>query len=299
MRGYNLKIADYRIRFESSSDGPELIPSNRFLKYICSDSDYDLLINVHSGSAEIKEEAERVFHAPLVEEVNGFMIHHKPNFWSIWKSENNLYIKTSFQLITPETEAILKFSLSSKEWELTINSQGNPVDPFEYPLDGLTLYYLTVIYGDIMIHASGVNFGGIGYLFSGISGRGKSTLAILWDKFGAKVVHDDRLIVRKKGDGYVMYNTPVYNNEDPQSSPLNKIYLIDHSPENNIVSVNGATAVTLVMANCIQHNWGHETIDNLLGSITQLCEKIPVARFHFLPDNSAIKYILEDGKVSE
>ena len=75
------------------------------------------------------------------------------------------------------------------------------IDPFEYPLDGLILYYLTVINGDIMIHASGVNNAGHGYLFSGVSGKGKSTMAKLWENSGAKVIHDDRLIIRNTGSG--------------------------------------------------------------------------------------------------
>ena len=74
------------------------------------------------------------------------------------------------------------------------------IDPFEYPLDGLILYYLTVINGDIMIHASGVNNAGEGYLFSGVSGKGKSTMAKIWDNYGAKVIHDDRLVIRKTGE---------------------------------------------------------------------------------------------------
>jgi len=47
-----------------------------------------------------------------------------------------------------------------------------------------------------MIHASGVNNAGHGYIFSGVSGKGKSTMAKLWDNSGARVIHDDRLILR-------------------------------------------------------------------------------------------------------
>ena len=96
------------------------------------------------------------------------------------------------------------------EWDLWIETDRTKTDPLEYPLDGLILYYLTVINNDIMIHASGVNYAGKGFLFSGVSGKGKSTMAGIWDNRGAKVIHDDRLIIRKTGDGYRMFNTPVY-----------------------------------------------------------------------------------------
>jgi hypothetical protein len=294
MRNYNLNIAGYNIRFESGSDGPELVPSQRFLRNITQDINSDIRIWIHSGSYFTPEGAEKVFHAPLVEEINGIQIRHKTNFWSIWKYHSELFIKTIFPLIIPERNAVLKFSLTSREWDVWIDGTDATIDPFEYPLDGLILYYLTVIQGDIMIHASGVNNSGHGYVFCGVSGKGKSTIAMLWDSCGAKVIHDDRLIIRNTGNGYRMYNTPVYNNDTPSESTLNKIFILDHGLENKLVQVKGALAVSLVMANCIQHNWGPDIIARLLGSISIMCGSIPVARLSFKPDKSVIDHILEN-----
>ncbi len=235
-----------------------------------------------------------VFHAPYFEEINGLQIQNNMDFWSIMKYRSDLFIRTIFPLSPSNKKAILKFSLTTREWDLWINSAGKEVDPMEYPLDGLILYYLTVIHGDIMIHASGVNNVGHGYLFSGVSGKGKSTMAKLWENSGAKIIHDDRLILRKTASGYIMYNTPVYNNDEPNESPLNKIFIIDHGNENKLVPVRGATAVSLVMANCIQHNWGSDMIARLLGSISIMCGTIPAVRLNFKPDRSIIDHILEN-----
>jgi hypothetical protein len=294
MRNYNLNIAEYNIRFESSSDAPELTPSERFLRNFSHDTGSDILIRIHSGIYDLPEKAERVFHAPFVEEINGIRIRHKTNFWSVWKYHSELYIQTIFPLSSSEKNAVMKFSLTTREWDLWVDSAEKEIDPFEYPLDGLILYYLTVIHGDIMIHASGVNNAGHGYLFSGVSGKGKSTMAKLWDNSGAKVIHDDRLILRKKGSGYRMYNTPVYNNDEPHESPLNKIFIIEHGIENKLVPVRGATAVSLVMANCIQHSWGSDIIAPLLGSVSIMCGTIPTVRLYFRPDRSVIDHILEN-----
>jgi hypothetical protein len=294
MRNYILNIAGYCIGFDAGDSGPELIPSERFLRNICTKTETDLLISVHSGRFTLPHGAGRVFHAPFVEEVNGIMIRNKANFWSIWKHRSDLFIRTIFPLSTAEKNAVLKFSLTTSKWDLWIDGGDKDTDPFEYPLDGLILYYLTVIHGDIMIHASGVNNQGRGFLFSGISGKGKSTMAELWDKTGARVVHDDRLIVRKKGTGYIMYNTPVYNNDEPHESPLNKIFIIEHGMENKLIPVKGAQAVSLVMANCIQHNWGHDLIARLLGSVSIMCGSVPVAKLSFRPDRTIIDHILEN-----
>lgn len=294
MRNYNLIIAGYNIRFESSPDGPELAPAAKFLRNISNVNGSDVLIRVHSGAYTVPENTERIFLAPYVEEIDGILINKKTNFWSIWKHQSDLFIKTILPLTSSPKKAIVKFSLTNMEWDMWIEGIAEETDPLEYPLDGLILYYLTIINGDIMIHASGVNNAGQGYLFSGVSGKGKSTMAKLWDNSGAKVIHDDRLILKNTGSGYRMFSTPVYNNDEPRESPLNKIFVIEHGAENKIVQVNGANAVSLVMANCIQHNWDSDIIARLLGSVSIMCESIPTVRLFFKPDRSIIDHILEN-----
>jgi hypothetical protein len=290
MRSYNLNIAGYNIRFESSADGPELLPSERFLRSICSECKPDVLIRIHSGLFDPPKEAEKVFHAPFAEEINGIRIQHKTNFWSIWQYNSDLYIRTILPLSSSGKNAVLKFSLEVRDWDLWIDGAGKEIDPFEYPLDGLILYYLAVIHKDIMIHASGINISGKGYLFSGISGKGKSTIAKLWEDAGAKVIHDDRLILRKTRGDYRMFNTPVYNSDEPTDSILNRIYII----ENKLVHLKGASAISLLMANCIQHNWSSGIIASLLDSVSIMCGTIPVFRLFFKPDGSVINYIFEN-----
>lgn len=293
MRRYNLNIG-YNICFESMEDGPELRPSERFHNSICSETQSDVLIRIHSGEKLLSDTAKMVFEAPLVEEINGDYISRQTDFWSIWKDKSGLFIKTIFPQSTTEKKALLKFSITSGEWDLWIESSDREVDPMEYPLDGLILYYLSVKHGDIFIHASGVNNLGHGYLFSGVSGKGKSTMANIWENTGSKVIHDDRLIIRKTRDGYTMYSTPVYKDDEPRSSQINKIFLIEHGVKNKAINVSGAAAVSLVMANCIQHNWNSEIIARLLGSISIMCKKISVVKLAFRPDRNIIDYILEN-----
>jgi hypothetical protein len=294
MRNYNLNIAGYNIGFEASANGPDLKPSARFLRNINASIGSDILIRVHSEPFNLPKGAERVFRAPYVEEINGIQFNNETNFWSVWKYRSQLYIWTIFPLSATEKNAVLKFSLTSMEWDLWIYGAQDETDPLEYPLDGLILYYLTVIHGDIMMHASGVNNAGHGYIFTGVSGKGKSTIAKLWDGSGAKVIHDDRLILRNTRGGYRMFNTPVYNNDEPRESTINKIFIIEHGAENMLVPLKGANAVTQVMANCIQHNWGADIIARLLGSISIMCGVIPTSKLFFKPDRSVIDLILDN-----
>lgn len=293
MRSYALNIARYIIRIESSDDGPELVPSEKFQRNICTvNGSYDVLIRVHYGGYNLPEESERVFVAPYTIESNGYKVQRYENFWSVYKSNSDLFIITNFP-DSASKKAILKLSLTLREWDLWIENSGAETDPLDYPLDGLILYYLTAIKADIMIHASGVNYGGSGYIFSGVSGKGKTTMADLWYNIGAQVIHDDRLIIRCIDGEYRMFNTPVYRDDEPSESSIDRIFLIDHSFENKIIPLKEASAVTLLMANCIQHNYSPDMIARFLGSVSLMCSKIPVSTLSFKPDRSIIEYILK------
>jgi hypothetical protein len=294
MRNINLEIAGYKIGFQASSDGPELAVSQRFLRYLKDFEDPDIRIIVHSGGYSIPASASRVFHAPFVEEIDGKLVETNPDFWSVWSDDPYTYIKTSYPLSPDKKNGLLKFSLSENEWHLWIDGNCNEVDPAEYPLDGLILYYLTTLTSDIFIHAAGVSFNGKGLLFTGISGKGKSTMAGLWKDYGAGIIHDDRLIIRKSGNNYLMFNTPVYENECPMESVITGIYIIEHGRENNLIPLKDSSSVSQVMSNCIQHSWDASMISRLLGSVSDLCSGIPVYSLSFRPDASAIEYILNE-----
>ncbi len=296
MRNYSLNIAGYNIRFDAGAGGPELVPSDRFLRNITVENTPDILIRIYSGKYDLPIGAERVFSAPFIEEHNGIRIKNRDEFWNVFKNHNDIYLRTIFPFSKEKKRATMKLSLTSKEWELWIEGKGNAADPMEYPLDGLILYYLTVVFGDIMIHASGIDYDGRGYLFSGVSGKGKTTMAKLWDTLGATVIHDDRLILRKIQTGYRMFNTPVYNNDSPIDAPFDKIFVIEHGSSNNMVPVKGAAAVSLLMANCIQHNWDSVIISRHLDVVANMCTKVPVAMLYFKPDISVIDYILKNGQ---
>ena len=293
MRNYILNIANYKIRFENPSGDLDLIPSERFQRFISENNDYDVLIKVYSNGSKLPPDGVKVFSAPYVEEINGIRIKKNDKFWSVFRNEDELYIQTDFPFSSEKRSGTLRFSLDNKIWELFITGNGPTVDPMDYPLDGLILYYLTAIHGDIMIHASGVSFEGKGYIFSGVSGKGKTTMTELWDKHGARIIHDDRLIIRKTLTGFSMYNTPVYRNDEPRESTLDIIFIIDHGTENELIPVRGASAITSLITNCIQHNWSEAIIKRLLDSASGICTSVPFYHLWFRADQSIIDYLLQ------
>ena len=169
---------------------------------------------------------------------------------------------------------------------------GTILNPLPYPLDGLLLYFLFSRAGDIMIHGSGVVSGGRGWIFTGRSGSGKTTMARIFDGAGDRVIHDDRLVLRREGSGWVMHNTPVYRNDEPRSAPLDHLWVIRHGAANVSEPVAGAEAVAMILANCIQQNWDREAASRLAAAADGLAASVRVSRLSFLPDGSIRDYLL-------
>jgi hypothetical protein len=333
LKSYVLNIADYKIRFENPEGNIDLMPSGRYSGFLSATENHDVCIRVFPGDTELPAGTQKVFSAPYVEEINGLRLKKKDRFWSVHKKDDTLYILTEFPFSGDNRTGLLRFSLESRNWDLFLNSSSirtgssdqvfgaDPMDylpdrgcraepadgavsppqadPMDYPLDGLILYYLTVIHGDIMIHASGINSGGKGFMFSGVSGKGKSTMAGLWDRHGARVIHDDRLIIRKVRGSYSMFNTPVYRNDEARESPLDAIFIIEHGTENEALRLHGASAITSLLSNCIQHNWDEAVIRQSLDAAIRICASIPVFQLRFRPDNSIIAYLLQQVKTNE
>jgi hypothetical protein len=142
-----------------------------------------------------------------------------------------------------------------------------------------------------MIHGSGVSCHGRGWLFTGRSGSGKTTLARIFDRAGDRVIHDDRLVLRREGQGWVMFNTPVYRNDEPRSAPLDHLWIIRHGAANVSEPVAGAEAVAMIIANCIQQNWDREAAVRLAAAADDLASSVKVSRLSFLPDGTVRDYL--------
>jgi len=165
------------------------------------------------------------------------------------------------------------------------------VNPLPYPLDGLLFYFLFSRTGDIMIHGSGVSCQGRGWLFTGRSGSGKTTLARIFDRAGDRVIHDDRLVLCRSEDGWMMHNTPVYRNDEPRSAPLDHLWIIRHGSANVSEPVTGAEAVAMILANSIQQNWDRVAAARLAAAADDLVSSVRVSRLSFLPDGTIREYL--------
>lgn len=102
-----------------------------------------------------------------------------------------------------------------------------------YQFYSLLAHVLTMLlsqHGGITIHASAALIQGKATIFLGHSGAGKSTIIqLLRNKY--PILADDHVIIRKKGAGYVAYQTPYPEREawfskNPNPLPIGKMYFL-------------------------------------------------------------------------
>lgn len=213
-------------------------------------------------------------------------------FYTIYRTGNGLGFILYNQQSIDEIQQIALLDNTFSHWKVFSSPESDgSLMPLKYPMGPIVMYYLTVNSPAVLIHASCIFDGLKGRLFTGFSGNGKSTMSKIWADAGNLVINDDRLIIRKGENGYVVYNTPMYYIDRPKNAPLDAIHLISHSPVNKIKKQSGALAISKVMAFCIQNNYDKEYIHNHLNFLSDLCTHVPVYELGFVPDTNVINFV--------
>ncbi|HNW99195.1 MAG TPA: hypothetical protein PKK00_12370 [Bacteroidales bacterium] len=286
MNSQYLSIARFIIKVTSECNA-EIIFEEGYKYFTTTENTANPDITIKAFDSIPKNLSEKIF---LLFEVKN----NNQNFFSIYKHNDSLklFIYSQEKINTLQQIAILNKELN--EWEIyCLPDKENKINPLLYPLGSLILYYLTVKFDAIMIHSSGIFDGNKGRIFSGFSGAGKSTMAGLWQNIGSTIINDDRLIIRRFENEYIMFNTPMHYADIYREAPLHTISLIHHSPENIIKKINGALAVSSVMAHCIQHSYNNNYLQHHLDFLSELCNTISIYSIGFKPDHEIIELIKE------
>jgi hypothetical protein len=192
-------------------------------------------------------------------------------------------------------------------------------DPLDYPLDELLIMHRLTQEKAIELHGAGIVRGdGVGNLFVGHSGAGKSTTTRLWtEREDVEVLSDDRIIVRRDGvaaEGKQqvphrrfapvrndnkfcmrMYGTPWHGEAmyaSPNSAPLTRILVLEHGHGNVLTRLSRSQAVAELFARSFVPFHRHEYVESALAFLEELADSIPVYRFAFEPDGRAVGKIL-------
>jgi radical SAM protein with 4Fe4S-binding SPASM domain len=111
--------------------------------------------------------------------------------------------------------------------------------------DQIMLARVLPFLGGAFIHAAGVSLKGRGLLFAGPSEAGKSTIVKML-KGRAKILCDDRIIVRKETGGFLIHGTWSHGeipDVSPDSAPLSALFFLRQSRQNRLERIRDPKAV--------------------------------------------------------
>lgn len=219
-----------------------------------------------------------------------------PYTWTILRKEKEVAIQVVFD-DDPQLEEVFGVIDFTKETILgtLVPRKGLEtitIDPLFQPFGSVLMVVLAHYQDDVLVHASGVLENGIGRLFTAVSGTGKSTMAGIWKNEGATLINDDRLWLHNVDGSWVMFNTPMpYYAQEPQMAPLNDIFLIRQSPENEVTKITGINAAMRFMANGIQHFYDKEMTGRHLDRILDIASQVPIYDCGFKLSNDIVREI--------
>ena len=186
-------------------------------------------------------------------------------------------------------------------------------NPLEYPLDELVVMHRLGRERGVEVHAAGMRDAEVnGYLFLGHSGAGKSTTTRLWNQqHNVTVLSDDRIILRlergfcldsvQASDGVTatgvtatMYGTPWHGEAAfaaPENARVERLFILEHAPENKITPLTGSQAVGEVMARSFLPFYDAAALENTMSFLQEMVAAIPCYRLEFRPDSSAVEAV--------
>ncbi|MBS2100246.1 hypothetical protein [Carboxylicivirga linearis] len=222
-----------------------------------------------------------------------------PYKWQLLYDDSFKYIHFIFEKDDNIDCGIARINESTQQIDLQLKVKKEKkeitLDPFFHPIGILILQFIVHNSKGFVMHASAVNYKNMGFLFSAVSGTGKSTMARLWQEKGATIINDDRIIVRPNNGNYYLHNTPMpYYKDENKKVKLQNLFIIKQSTENYIKPLSTTNGTLSILSNCIQYHFNETQIKERLDYIAKVVQKHKVYVIGFKPDTSIIDLIIKE-----
>jgi hypothetical protein len=285
----DLQIADYRIRLTEAQDCPAfswpLHPFGSFLDRFDHHPDINLTITV-------VEELPNLSHGPL-----HFDACH--GLWRLYKADTGLLLESlDTKTHQPCARALIAKDFSHVDVWTCGEEVGSVLGwvPMKIlnPIVEVCLLTRLAREGGLLLHSAGVLSLTGGYIFTGASGAGKSTLSGFFDTHGASVLSDERMIIRKSGETFVMHGTPWVGSgayAKNESGFLTKLFCISHGPQHQIESLPPSELLARILPQCFLSHWDRTAMESTLAFLSDLITHIPCQRLAFAKHQDVVDYV--------
>lgn len=141
--------------------------------------------------------------------------------------------------------------------------------------------------GGFLLHAASAICEGRAYLFSGVSGAGKTTMTRLAPA-GITLLTDEISYLRPSAGGYAAFGTPFAGElaraGENCTAPVSALFFLEQGPENRVDELTSPEAVRRLMRNILFFAEDHGLVEKLLATSCDFAAKVPIRRLTFYPD---------------
>jgi hypothetical protein len=165
--------------------------------------------------------------------------------------------------------------------------------PNPYSLDSVLRIAHSLVLADeggFLLHAASAIRNGRAFLFSGVSGAGKTTMARLAPP-DANLLTDEISYVRRCESGYRAYGTPFAGElaraGENLSAPVDTLYFLVQGRENRVEAITQADAVRSLMRHILFFAHDRELVRSVFDAALRFVSSVHVAKLVFTPDARA------------
>jgi hypothetical protein len=141
--------------------------------------------------------------------------------------------------------------------------------------------------GGFLVHAASAIRDGKAFIFSGISGAGKTTISRLAPP-DATLLTDEISYVRREGNRYIACGTPFAGElarvGENVSAPLSAFFLLEKGPHNRIEPISQTEAIQRLLRNILFFAHDEELVQLVFQSACEFASLVPMHRLVFVPD---------------
>ena len=141
--------------------------------------------------------------------------------------------------------------------------------------------------GGFLVHSASAIRNGRAFLFSGVSGAGKTTISRLAPS-DVTLLTDEISYIRRDGEGYRACGTPFAGElarlGENCSAPVATLFFLEQGPKNQIRPISSADAVRRLLRNILFFADDADLVKLVFRSALDFVTLVPARRLTFLPD---------------
>lgn len=181
-------------------------------------------------------------------------------------------------------------------------SQGewHPVDVIYDFLQILFMQYLAYAKKGFILHASAIKeTSGKAYVFCGISGAGKSTMAKLWFRHAPETIalNDDRVVACRMGKKFYVYSSPWhgeffdYMDGGDQRAAVAGVFFLEQAKQHRLTPISWTAAWPQLYAASFPVFWNKELLEHTAELSEAFLRTVPSYTLGFARNKSIIPFL--------